>query len=178
MTDTANKAFVLSVSRHGQSDPVSYAFATGANAVINDNPDRWALIVIEEFGLNGSQSVMDFIDAIQWYAFSPLSNAAPIQGLPFVDLGLYEDIQTLAKDAIRRCGCAHDVYISAFSQEVDNLIARKGNPQNTDFILKVARAQDYATAEEVAAMKQDSLASGFCVHGIDPDCCPAGCGEV
>jgi hypothetical protein len=60
---------------------------------------------------------------------------------------------------------------------VDDLISNKGNDTNTDFILSVARKQKYATTEEIEQIQQESLNNGFCIHGIDPNCCPAGCGE-
>lgn len=170
-------AHVLTLLRHNQSEPVSYAFSAERNANVNENPDRWAILLFEELELNQSMSISDFITSLQWYTFSAFANEAPIQGLPFLDLTLYEEVQKLAMEAVRCCGQSHEVYVSCFSEQVDDLIARKGGDTNTAFILSVARKQDYATSDEVAQMQQDSLDAGYCIHGIDPNCCPAGCGE-
>ena len=177
MTSPALETYVLTLKLRNRPEVMSYAFAAPKSPQIQSNPDRCTAIVIEALDLAGPEFKLDFIDAIQSRTISLLGNGMSLQGLPFVDFDLYEDLQDLSRDAMRRCGQAYETFISFFSASVDALIARKGNAQNTDFILKMARLQDYHTPEEVDAMQQDLLDSGSCIHGIDPDCCPAGCGE-
>lgn len=178
MTRPSLEAYVLTLKLRHHPEVMSYAFTAPKSAQIQSNPDRCTAIVIETLDLAGPDFRLDFIDAIQRRTITTLGNGTNLQGLPFVDFDLYEDVQDLNREAMRRCGSAHETYISIFSASIDDLIEAKGNEHNTAFILKAARLQDYATPEEIEQMNEDSLDSGHCVHGIDPDCCPAGCGEV
>lgn len=177
MTSPALETYVLTLKLRNRPEVMSYAFAAPKSPQIQSNPDRCTTIVIEALDLAGEDVRLDFIDTIQSRTISLLGNGMSLQGLPLVDFDLYEDLQDLSRDAMRRCGCAHETFVSFFSASVDALIGRKGNAQNIPFILKMAPNHGYLTPEEVDAMQQDLLDSGACIHGIDPDCCPAGCGE-
>lgn len=87
-------------------------------------------------------------------------------------------IDELAKTAMRGSGCSHDVYVCNFSRSVDALLATTEDPSLRETILDAASKHDYHTPEEVEALRQENVRDGFCVHGIDPDSCPAGCGDI
>jgi hypothetical protein len=79
--------------------------------------------------------------------------------------------------ATHGCGLSYDVYVSRFSSAINSLVTRY-RPEHRDAALSVAREWGYATAEEIAQAERENLESGYCVHGIDPNCCPAGCGDL
>lgn len=84
--------------------------------------------------------------------------------------------EALADEASRGCGLSHDVYVQRFSASVDSEI-RKAGGANQERLLAIAREFDYATTDQIAESVASYLDDGYCLHGLDPDCCPAGCGE-
>jgi len=87
-------------------------------------------------------------------------------------------VAELARTATQGCGSSHDVYVSKFSQSIDMLLAITDDQARKDAIINAARNYDYHSPEQVQAMREESLQSGYCVHGIDPNSCPAGCGDI
>lgn len=42
-----------------------------------------------------------------------------------------------------------------------------------------ARGQyGYTSEDELEALNEENGRLGLCRHGLDPDCCPAGCGDI
>jgi len=50
--------------------------------------------------------------------------------------------------------------------------------QHREVALEIAREWDYATATEREEAQQWNAENGFCSHGNELGCCPAGCGSV
>lgn len=82
-----------------------------------------------------------------------------------------------AEEATRSCGLSHDLYVQLFSSSVE--IHLRGLAQDArGAAIAIARQFDYATPEELAQRQVELAAMGSCSHGIDRDCCPAGCGDL
>jgi len=85
-------------------------------------------------------------------------------------------IGRLADLNMSNCGCAYEAYLNNFSQSVDELLASEKDEARRATIVYVARKNDYMSPEQISQMQRDLIESGLCIHGIDLDCCPAGCG--
>lgn len=85
-------------------------------------------------------------------------------------------VKRLAESVMGNCGCAHEAYLDHFSMLIDEVLNHERDEAKKATILYVAREYDYLSREEVCEMKGSCLDAGLCVHGIDPGCCPAGCG--
>jgi hypothetical protein len=86
-------------------------------------------------------------------------------------------LKELADDAVKGCGCSHDVYVQKFSAAVDREFNASGDGR-WSAIEPLARALDYATPEEIEEEIRACEAMGYCSHGIERNCCPAGCGDI
>ena len=83
----------------------------------------------------------------------------------------------LADEAIRRCGCIHDMYQKIFSELVDVRLSEVPSCFHA-VALEAARYRDYLDVEERAAAQEEMAEQGYCTRGLDPDCCPMGCGDL
>jgi hypothetical protein len=80
----------------------------------------------------------------------------------------------LADEAGRTCGSSHDVYVSKFSYSVTDAIESLSENRQAE-LLVIARQWDYATKEELNESREWNAGNGYCRHGIELGCCPAGC---
>lgn len=80
--------------------------------------------------------------------------------------------EDLSTEAAKGCGCSDLLYSSRYSSMVDGALNRIP-PEHHAEALNIARlAGDYTGPDE-----DKSAWDGCCPHGLDPDCCPAGCGD-
>lgn len=86
-------------------------------------------------------------------------------------------LKELAASASNGCGCSHDVYVQKFSAAVEREYKTLGHDR-WSIVEPLARAFDYASPAEIEDEISASEAMGYCRHGIDRNCCPAGCGDV
>lgn len=85
--------------------------------------------------------------------------------------------EQLAGESIRRCGCIHDLYQQIFSEMVD--LRLKGIPEvHHPAALEIASFSDYLDLEGRAKAQQEMAEQGYCSHGLEPSCCPMGCGDL
>ena len=84
--------------------------------------------------------------------------------------------EAAANAAAARCGLSHDLYVEQFSGAIDALVARLPE-ESREQALATAQAWDYATPPERKRTQKKLAEAGLCLHGIDKNCCPAGCGE-
>lgn len=90
-------------------------------------------------------------------------------------VGLAKQLDGMAAEA-NRCGLSYDLFVDKFSAAVDDAFT-PGEPMREQALV-LARARGYESPEE-RARTQDELADmGYCSHGLDPNCCPAGCGDL
>jgi len=83
----------------------------------------------------------------------------------------------LAGTAVHGCGLSHDVFVQKFSLEIELLLAAM-NPESKDEAIKIAREHGYATQAEISEEANWNAEHGYCQHGIEKNCCPAGCGDL
>lgn len=89
---------------------------------------------------------------------------------------LAKQLDGLAAKANQCCGLSYDLFVDKFSAAVDDAFP-PGEPLREQALV-LARERGYESPEE-RAQTQDELADmGYCSHGIDPNCCPAGCGDL
>ncbi|MNR71311.1 hypothetical protein D3C71_19260 [compost metagenome] len=88
---------------------------------------------------------------------------------------LKETIKQLADEAQRGCGLVWELYIQRFSEAVDSRFPAT-SPQREE-ALRIAKAYDYATPKKRYRLQTVLAKDGCCSHGLDPDCCPMGCGD-
>jgi hypothetical protein len=94
----------------------------------------------------------------------------------FVEATISAKLKEMARVAMLCDGQSHDVYVQHFSTLVDGTFP-DGSPFR-DQVLELARTYDYATRTERAEAQEEMARDGYCSHGLDPDCCPCGCGDI
>jgi hypothetical protein len=83
-------------------------------------------------------------------------------------------LSRLADDAMKGCGLSHDLYVKRFSTAVDNEFYKMA-PAERSQIYELAKDFDYATVDERNETDAWNRENGYCSHGIELGCCPAGC---
>lgn len=96
---------------------------------------------------------------------------------PEFDEGAWrETCKEISREANRRCGLSHDLYVDLYSGSIDSEL--DSLPQtNRETALAIAREWDYATEDERQETDEWNKENGYCSHGIELGCCPAGCGS-
>jgi|GEM_PF-1539634 len=84
---------------------------------------------------------------------------------------------TEAEQAQRACGLSHDYYVQLFSTAIDKHAAQL-QPEHRVTALDIARDWEYASPADRDETQRMLADQGLCMHGIDPDCCSAGCGDL
>lgn len=87
-----------------------------------------------------------------------------------------KQLADLANEAQRGCGLSYDLYVQKFSKSVEVLI-RDLPEGKRQIAIAEATEYGYATADELQVAERELEEMGFCHHGIDPECCPLGCGD-
>ena len=82
--------------------------------------------------------------------------------------------EEMASEASTGCGLSHDYYVARFSFAVRVQLLRIPQYEHAA-ALEIAREFDYATAAEIEETAIDNAENGYCSHGIELGCCPAGC---
>lgn len=80
-----------------------------------------------------------------------------------------------AAHAQRGCGLSYDHYVTLFSSEIDALANRLPEEQRAQALEIAAQEWDYATPAERQETQDWNAEHGYCSHGIEFGCCPAGC---
>ena len=95
----------------------------------------------------------------------------------FEELGSVLD--DLAKTAHKGCGLVYELYAERFTAAVDREVDIENlSPTIRDQAQRAAAYHGYMTREEREAQDEMLSAAGCCVHGLDRDCCPCGCGDL
>ncbi|MFA0011980.1 hypothetical protein AB4391_01340 [Vibrio lentus] len=87
-------------------------------------------------------------------------------------------IERLAQEAHQGCGLSYALYSQRFQSSIDALLERLPSDEKNNVI---ALAQKHGYEHEPQNSPHTSALSNtddtqYCPHGIDIDCCPAGCG--
>ena len=77
--------------------------------------------------------------------------------------------------AQRGCGLSYDHYVTLFSSAIDAQANRLPDEQRAQALEIAAQEWDYATPAERQETQDWNAEHGYCSHGIEFGCCPAGC---
>lgn len=84
--------------------------------------------------------------------------------------------EALAEQANSACGLVYEIYERNFTGAINRDLQRLDQRHRGE-VIEMAKNFGWATAEELAETQRLMDGSGCCSHGLDPDCCPAGCGD-
>lgn len=84
-------------------------------------------------------------------------------------------VQAMADQANRGCGQSYDLFVQRFSGMFDSAFP-PGCPDRERAL--VSANGIYATPEELEKAQEELAEMGYCTHGLDPYCCPCGCGDL
>lgn len=77
-----------------------------------------------------------------------------------------------------RCGLVYELYQRRLSNEIDRHL-NELNQCDRERLLEFVKVEfDYLSQEEIEIAIENDNANGLCSHGLDPDCCPVGCGDI
>jgi hypothetical protein len=93
---------------------------------------------------------------------------------PFDQQAWRNQCTEMAKAAQKSCGLSHDLFIKNFSEAVDKAVLSIPS-ESQGLAIEIAGEWDYATTEQRQEQLEWNSAHGFCSHGIELGCCPAGC---
>ncbi|HDT1677240.1 TPA: hypothetical protein QHQ92_001755 [Enterobacter hormaechei subsp. steigerwaltii] len=111
-------------------------------------------------------------------AITSNTSSQPISdtGIPFDETAWRAVCEKVAVQAHNGCGLSHDYYVERFSSEIERHVDRLPESQRTQ-ALQIAQDWDYATPAERQETDDWNAENGYCTHGIELGCCPAGCGS-
>lgn len=101
------------------------------------------------------------------------TRAAPTKSPDYPSL-----IEQLSKQAHQSCGLSYELYLRRFQSSVDELIEHLPDNEK-EAVIALAVKHDYVSEQSNEAAQSDDDChddTRYCSHGIDIDCCPAGCG--
>ena len=82
--------------------------------------------------------------------------------------------EKLTADANHACGLSYDFFISRLSRAVDQAMRDLPDHERAD-ARAIAIEFGYETVEQREQTAIDNASNGYCTHGIEMGCCPAGC---
>jgi hypothetical protein len=85
--------------------------------------------------------------------------------------------ETAAAQASKGCGQSYGYYVDLFSASIDAQVDRLPENQRAQALEIAAAEWDYATPAERQEAQNWNADNGYCTHGIELGCCPAGCGS-
>lgn len=111
-------------------------------------------------------------------AITSSTSSQPISdtGIAFDETTWRAVCEKVAAQASNCCGLSHDYYVERFSSEIERHVDRLPESQRTQ-ALQIAQDWDYATPAERQETDDWNAENGYCTHGIELGCCPAGCGS-
>ena len=111
-------------------------------------------------------------------AITSSTSSQPISdtGISFDESAWRAVCEKVAVQAHNGCGLSHDYYVERFSSEIERHVDRLPESQRTQ-ALQIAQDWDYATPAERQETDDWNAENGYCTHGIELGCCPAGCGS-
>jgi hypothetical protein len=87
------------------------------------------------------------------------------------------ECEALSQQAAAYSSQSHAIFMNKFSAAIDS--AMEGFSEADRLLaINIAREWDYVTPEELKEDQNWNAENGFCTHGIELGCCPAGCGSA
>jgi uncharacterized protein YhdP len=82
-----------------------------------------------------------------------------------------------AAQAQKGCGLSYGYYVDLFSSAIDAQLDQLPEHQRAQALEIAGQEWDYATPAERQETQDWNAENGYCTHGIELGCCPAGCGS-
>lgn len=82
-----------------------------------------------------------------------------------------------SEEAVRGCGQSHGLFVERFSNAVRPHLEALPEQLQARAVELANMLGDYATPAELSAEQDWNAENGYCSHGIELNCCPAGCGD-
>ena len=79
--------------------------------------------------------------------------------------------------AVSGSGCAETVFNRNLHAEIERLLQDVPSTHH-DVAREFARTYGYMSPAELESEGQWNSDHGYCSHGLDPECCPVGCGDI
>jgi hypothetical protein len=89
--------------------------------------------------------------------------------------GIEDKVKSLAATANQGSGLVFEIFVQRFSRMFDAEFPLGSKDREQALVFANGA---YATPEELAQTQDEYRATGCCAHGLDPDCCPCGCGDL
>lgn len=86
-------------------------------------------------------------------------------------------LDRLADEANRGCGQVYELFAIRFSEAVDWAYP-PSSPDHDEVMVLMQEDGVYLTSEERKRELEEWAEQGYCSHGLDPNCCPVGCGDL
>ncbi|MPS94035.1 hypothetical protein [Comamonas sp.] len=83
----------------------------------------------------------------------------------------------LSDAAYQGCGLVYEMFEKRVGASIDIALQQVPEAQRARAI-EIAIEHGYTTPVERAVAARMQRDDGFCSHGLDPDCCPMGCGDI
>lgn len=98
--------------------------------------------------------------------------------IDMLDIEYYRNLfNELSISEQSRCGLVYELYQRRLSNEIDRCLNNL-NQDDKAKVLELAKSEfDYLSPKEIEIAIESDYMNGLCSHGLDPDCCPMGCGE-
>lgn len=80
-------------------------------------------------------------------------------------------------EAVKGTGGSDYLFFVNFSQRVDEQLDGLPEQRRAEAVA-IARRFNYLTPEERRELTEENSNDGLCQHGLDPMCCPCGCGDL
>ncbi|NVP01909.1 hypothetical protein HWA77_16970 [Photobacterium damselae subsp. damselae] len=91
-----------------------------------------------------------------------------------VDNNFQVIIEQLAQDANKSCGLVYELFVERFTNSVDTFLSSLSHNEKEQ-VLTIAQRYGYSACVDEDIDDNDCT---VCCHGIDIDCCPAGCADA
>jgi hypothetical protein len=103
--------------------------------------------------------------------------------LPIANFDAKTWLESVAKSANHGCGQVYELFEERLFSSIDGMLNRLPPDQSEQMRSEAVAMFGYRDpaiiAAEAAVIREEDAALGIrtCVHHLDPDCCPLGCGD-
>lgn len=118
----------------------------------------------------------EFNESIQTYVrhrLTTLCGLTPEGTRPSLEARIAE----MATQARTGCGQSYELFLQQFSGMVDAAYPT-GSLDRDQAVAIAILVGGYATRAEREQTQHEMAEAGYCCHGLDPYCCPCGCGDL
>ncbi|MDG4698845.1 CcgAII protein [Providencia sp. CRE-3FA-0001] len=79
---------------------------------------------------------------------------------------------------MKNLGLVYELYQRHLSNEIDFFLNKLIQVDKAKVLALAKTEFDYLSPKEIDMAIENDYMTGLCSHGLDPDCCPLGCGDL